>query len=206
MPRYGIQIVTPATDLAVSVADAKRHLRILGRDALNAEIEDLIKSATEVVEQDSGISLVPKTYMMVLDQFPYYVANRILPFDYQNSAIVFPRDPVTSITSFNYVDTDGNVVPYTTYQLSNKQKPSRVRSERGQFWPYSDIFTVDAVQITFVAGFTDANRPYVGKRAILNMLAHMYENREATAEKPLSDVLYNYKKLIPKLKVAGYVG
>ncbi len=96
--------------------------------------------------------------------------------------IRLPRPPVASITSIEYLDTDGNLqtLATTVYQSDLISEPPRIMLAEGQNWPSTQSGTYNVVTVTYVAGYTDAaSVPAAFKTAIKMWAGDLYEHREA---------------------------
>lgn len=184
----GLQLVTPPTGLPISTDQAKAQSRITAVDAAQDELISLnIQTAVRYAERRLSRQLLTATYKYVLDDFP-------AGFDAlgQPCAIELPISPVQSITSVQYVADDGTL---TTWNSSNYvtdliSEPARIRPIYNGFWPVYQQ-TLNAVQITFTAGYGNAAAvPPEIKTAILMLAAHLYENRETTTEVEQLEVPY----------------
>jgi uncharacterized phiE125 gp8 family phage protein len=100
-----------------------------------------------------------------------------------NTDIQFPVSPVIGITTFAYTDTAGDpqtLSAGTGYQLDTNRDPGRVTVPVSGSWPAVQTGKVNAVQITFTAGYGAASDvPDDIKHAIKLLVGHWYENREA---------------------------
>ena len=79
-----LKLITTASALAVSLVEAKAHLRVDVADD-DALITAYITAATEMAEQATGRAIMPQTWQLTLDAFP--------------SALALTRTPVASISS-----------------------------------------------------------------------------------------------------------
>lgn len=162
-----LKLITPATDLAVSLAEAKLHLRVETTDE-DALITALIMAAAELAEQKTGRALMPQTWELTLDAFP--------------DAFQLTRLPVASITSIKYWDTAGSQQTLGTglYTLDNTDDygPAYVVPVYGGSWP-DTRGQINAVAVRYVAGYaTAAAVPASIKAWIKLQVSAMYENRE----------------------------
>lgn len=163
-----LKLITPATDLAVSLAEAKIHLRVETTDE-DALITSLIMAAAEQAEQYTGRALMPQTWELTLDAFP--------------DAFELTRLPVASITSVKYWDTAGTQQTLGTarYTLDNTDDygPAYVVPVYGDTWPDTRA-QINAVAVRYVAGYANvAAVPDSIKAWIKLQVSAMYENREA---------------------------
>lgn len=194
--------VSPPAAEPVSLDEAKLHARVL-YDADDTLITALIAAARRYCETAIKSALVTQTWTLMLDSFPsaggYY--NRAIrelwpsmgglpsglgfyPGLVPNSTglIDIPLPPLQSVESVQYYDFAGTLqtVDPSTYNVS-MGTPGRIQPAYSKVWPISRP-TIDAVQITFTSGYGDATAvPENVKVAILMLVAHWYENREAVS-------------------------
>lgn len=209
---FGLEIVTAPTTLPIPVSgtgSAKSHSRILGRDALDADITEYIKVAADYIEGETNLTLCPTQYRMTLDRFPTYYGTQLYPYDFVNSMFRLPRFPVISVDSIVYMDVQGNTqtLNNSVYQLANSKSPARISPVQGQLWPFTNPFELQAVAVTFTAGYASQSLiPPIARQAVRFLFAHFYENREAlvaTVGEPAS-LPYGLKAIIRKLKTFGF--
>lgn len=123
--------------------DVRNHSRI--DDTIgDAELEAYIKAARYYVEGVLNRQLISATYKLYLDAFP--------------GEIELPMPPLQSITSIEYIDTDGTeqTVTSTVYQVDTNSEPGRVKLDYLKTWPSIRGGDYDSVTVTFVAGYGDA--------------------------------------------------
>lgn len=177
-----VQTAPPGTN-PVSLAEAKAHVRFEEADD-DTLITALIGAATTHLDGWSGVlglALMPQNWRQ---DYACFASRMSLPFG-----------PVQSITSIQYFDFDGvlQTVPDTDYILYEDSLSPYVCLAPGASWPGSLQTRANAVQVLFVAGYADAAAvPLPIKQAILLLVGHWYENREAvnigniTSELPLA--------------------
>lgn len=210
MATFGINVVTPATGLPVSAPEWKRWARILGDDVDDTLVDELLQAATEWIERETFWSFLPTVWQLTIDQFPYYVINRVVPFDYKRSALMLPRNPVISVDEILYTDQDGSEVELTEFQVSKKILPGRVLPIPGQTWPFANPYAVDTVNITFTAGYADAAAvPATAKMAIKFLTSHFFEcalvgGGPLNVNAAVSEMPYTLKCAINKLRYRGF--
>ena len=165
-----LKLITAATALAVSLIEAKLHLRveISGDDTL---ITALITAATELAEQATGRAIMPQTWELTLDAFP--------------EALEITRVPAASVTTLKYWDTTGaqQTLSNTLYTLDNADEfgAAYVVPVYDGSWP-ATRGQINAVALRYIAGYADAAAvPESIKAWIKLMVGAMYENREAEA-------------------------
>jgi uncharacterized phiE125 gp8 family phage protein len=162
------KVITPASALPVSLAQARTHLRLVPYgDPLSHPDDDyiddiLIPSATAWVEQYLERILAIQTIEIALDKLSSQVA---LPFGYVQS--------VESITVLQ----DGT--PFTvnalTYSLNDYVSPNRIYLNLGYDWPSYDQVE-NAIKIQYEVGYDVVPSPIIS--AILLIIGHLYENRQ----------------------------
>lgn len=138
-------LVTPATELPVSVEEVKLSLRIDGND-LDSEIESQIKSAVQHYEGWSGvlgISISSQQWRQVFDRF--------------DRSLCLPMGPaVATGMSVSWRDAAGQMsnVPSTSYALRiDIAGRASVRFDGGYAFP-NDLHESGAVSVTYTAGYS----------------------------------------------------
>lgn len=187
--QYSYEVTTPAAELPVSLAEMKAFLRITasGEDDL---ITAMIESATDFGELYTKRDFVSKTYLTYRDHFTYEIELR--------------RSKLQSVESVKYlVDDVLTTVASTVYYNTSESDFSRIALVDGQSWPTDGDFRLQAIQISFIAGYGAASDvPDDIKTAIMNHVAQMYSNRgdcgdgACSANLPLqSKLIYNKRRI-----------
>ena len=150
-------LVTPPSAAPVSLIEAKAHLRV-DHDEDDDSINLLIGAAVGHLDGWTGI-------------LGRCLATQTWRQDYSCFAPVLrlPLEPAASITS---ITDDGEPVASESYSLATDAGGSVVRFAEG-------VSLTGAISVTFVAGYEDVPAPI--KAAILLMVGHWYQNREAVA-------------------------
>lgn len=161
-----LKLITAATGLAISVAEAKLHLREDGADS-DALIDLYIKAATEAAEQATGRAIMAQTWELTQDAFA--------------SVLHLTRIPVASITSLKYIDADGTqqTLDGSLYQVDNFDdfSAARVVPAYSTSWPVTRLVP-NAVAVRYVAGYATAGDvPSSIKDWIYLQVGAMFENR-----------------------------
>lgn len=159
--------------LAVTVDEVARHLNISAQTEEDY-ITSLIEAATAMIEGPSGIGigLAPATYAMDVDALV--------------SPITVPLWPLIAPESLVWLDSD--LVEHSTTELRSTahSAPGRV------FHKASGSALEGSISLTFRAGFADeggsAAIPADLRHAILMIVGHLYEHREAVSEVKLEEV------------------
>lgn len=185
-------LVTAATIPYLSLEDARRQCRVDSNDE-DGLIAEYIAAAGRMVETDAEIALLTSTWAVYLDYFPTW-------------EIELRCGPVTSITSIQYVDSDGTTQTLSSslYSLDSKHKPARVTPAYSQTWPVTR-WQENAATVTWVAGATSQEAVHpMGKQAIRTLVGHWYSNREAVGTVG-QEISYTYEACIDRLRWAGGV-
>lgn len=202
--KYGLQLVTAPASEPITLDDAREHLRV--RDTReDSSIAAYVKAARAYVESVTGRQLVTATWRLVLDRFPGRCEDEQLPYTWRYGTIRVPRPPLVSVSSVQYVDTDGvlQVLATSEYQVSTIQEPGRVAPARFKVWPVTDPQSLEAVRVEFVAGYTDV--PDDCRQAVRLLVGHLYENREATVDVALSVVPLGLQMFVHSCGYGEYV-
>lgn len=151
----------------LTAAEVKARLSI--GDELSDDIADaLITAARQTIDGAEGWlgrALVTQTWRGNFDHFPNCSID---------GRIEIPLPPLQSIVGVSYIDSDGASIELAQdlYQLVEGPRPYIVPAY-GESWPATrDV--ADAVSITFVAGYGDADDvPEPIKSAIALMVSHL---------------------------------
>jgi uncharacterized phiE125 gp8 family phage protein len=189
-PGYGDRLITPPTWEPVSTQEVINHLRIAGPDTDNGVVSDIITTAREYVETVSRRAIPQQQWQLTMDAFPGRQVDDYRPPTWRYGIIRLPRAPLISIDLVEYVDPGQSTQPfvYTTlassqYQVDTNTEPGRLAPAPFVVWPATNPLAVQAVRITFTAGYTVASLVPARLRLAVKLLCgHLYEHREATAE------------------------
>jgi uncharacterized phiE125 gp8 family phage protein len=169
----GVTVVTAPQTLAVSLEEAKLHLRVDHADD-DALIELFLKAAIANAESFLGRRLIDQTLDAFLDAFP-------------RGGIEVPYPPLIELQGLFYRDSAGNEqeADAATYIVDASSSPARVSMPVGQMWPTTQA-RQNAVRIRYRAGYLDqgvsppvANVEPDIKVAILMNLGTLYNSRES---------------------------
>ena len=209
----GLTIVTDWTATAITTAEAKTHLRVDGTDD-DTYIDTLITSAQNLVQKYTGRAITNQTLKLGLDGLPYGNDDKYYPEGFFTAPdinrslgyIVFPNAALVSVTHFKYFDEDNTESTFATtnYHVDIQSEPGRVVLKRGKTFPSaSDLRTVNAYEITYVAGYgsSASDVPTPIKHAIKLLVAHLYENREAVTSDSTNAIPYTIAGILDPYKV-----
>ncbi|RKD96780.1 head-tail connector protein [Marinifilum flexuosum] len=160
-------LITPATEELITVAEAKKHMRVLHNNEDDMIGIYLMAAIGRFQEQTSRV-ISKSTWQLTLDKFPV------------NGIIEIMRCTVISVQSVRYIDSLGaeQEINVQDVKLDAASEPARLSPAFGKSWP-TTANIINAVTIEFEAGYTDAaalNK--LDKAAIFLMTAHWYRNRE----------------------------
>ena len=93
----------------------------------------------------------------------------------------------------------------TLYRVDRTQTPGAVRPLYGNTWP-THLVDQNSVAVTWWAGYSSNGTSVPGsiKAALLMLVAHLWRNREATAEAAFSEVPFGVKSLLDTMRWGGY--
>lgn len=157
----------PASE-PVTVEEVKAHLRVDGA-AEDVLIGSLILTSRLHIEAALALALIDQSWTLQLDRWP------------RGGEVEIPMSPLNAITSVRVKGADGNwiTLPQTSYLVDLASKPPRLvwnsttRPDPG--------VPAMGIEIAFEAGFgpNPAHVPAPIKHALLLLIAHWYEHREA---------------------------
>lgn len=222
LQRFGLKVIADVAeaDEPIQLADAYDHLRITHDDS-NGSDDDawllaMIPAAREYCERFLGRALAPRTLELATNSFPTITVDTA-------PSIVLPFGPVQSITSVKYLveqdvedsngdpvldsngDPETEVVELTlgaTYELDSYVTPNRVLPISGESWP-TGTGSLNSVKVRYVTGYvgepdSDGNLvlPKILRAAMLLMLGHFYENREAVTPNQMQEMPMGVQTLL----------
>lgn len=171
MPLSLTQTVAP-TQEPVSIDDLKLYLRIEHADE-DFLLGMLLRASRLDCERFIRKQFLTATWQLKLDDWP------------TSNIIRVPKPPLQSVSSISYIDADGNpqTLNSSVYQVDIISHPGRIMPAFGQVWPTLRGETLNAITITFLAGWTTPTLVPDSLRIAIMMLAgDMYEHRENQLE------------------------
>lgn len=134
--------IIPPTELAVSLAAAKRNLRV-DDDHMDDLITTWLQGIIAVLEHETGQCLLKQTWLVTLDSF--------------HGAIALPH-PVIQVEAVEYIDPDGRhqALAPDSWQVLPTRYKSLVAPSAGTKWPATRA-GAGAVKITVVCGYGESS-------------------------------------------------
>lgn len=163
-----LRLVTPPTDRAVSLSEARRHMRVE-----DMESDDLIGMYIEAAEQSLAyVGRALKTATYALDIYGYV-----------NRAIDLPMPPLRAVTAVRTPDATGvmTIVDPANYSVvKTSEGRGSILTATAYTWPFLP-YTPGYVSasIEFTAGYDVV--PSGLRAAILLIAGALYDNRSAVA-------------------------
>lgn len=147
--------------LPVSLAEAKDHLRLSQEDSSHdANLTLLLTAATERLEQDLDRQILTATYKQ--SQFCWRES------DIDSYGVKIYKRAVTAVDSLEYYDADGVLQTIAAEDFVFDPGRCEIFPVAGEQWPTLQQDNSSAVQISFTAGYGDADCvPRLFKAAIL---------------------------------------
>jgi uncharacterized phiE125 gp8 family phage protein len=168
----------------------KSFLKVDGNDD-NDLLKILIEAARNKVEANLGRSLITQTWKLTLDEFP------------ETNYIELSLPPLISVTTVTSYASDDSGTVYSSDNYYVDVPGSRIYLNDGQVWPQATR-PHNKAEIIYVTGYGAAatNVPGALRSAILMLVAHWYENREAVSLGDIStEVKVGYDALLQPYKI-----
>lgn len=189
----GLVVVSPPPLPAVTLAEAKLHLRVDHSDE-DALIGAFIAAATRYAEAFMGRTLVDTTFDLVLDKFPT-----------ARQPIVLPRPPLIAVEGI-YLAGDGS--PAETemlgYVVDSASQPARILAP-SIGWPTGTLEA--SIRIRYRAGYVSydalASPPVTAGEvprdiaaALLLYIGSLYQQRENAAPNAMTTIPWGAEQLL----------
>jgi len=216
---------TEPTSYPVTLAEAKAHLRI-DHSIEDSLIDSLIASATRWAEDYCDRTFCHTQYTMRLDSFYGEIGSPVqfgLKADGNNIEgrqgtvpnldIELPRPPMvqtgtaTAITITYTPSVSGTTATLsaTEYRVDRTGTPGVCRPLYGKTWP-SHLVDQNSTTVTWWGGYSSdgTSVPAPVKSAVLMIVAHLWRNREMTAEAALNEVPFGVKAMLDTQRWGSY--
>jgi uncharacterized phiE125 gp8 family phage protein len=163
---------------------------IISLDAMKAHLAVTFDDQDSLIEafRDAAVDMVERYCAL-------YLAARIGVI-WRGEALPSPLDlstgPVTAITTVRWLDESGDIVTGTASDW-RILRAGTIALKPGKTLPTG---IGGGVEITFAAGFTDANRPAALVQAVKLFAAHLYKHREAVSSGTMSgEIPFGFRHL-----------
>lgn len=188
---YSYTVTEPPAKLPVSLATAKQYLKVTSTADDNL-ITIFIGTATSYAEGFTRRDFITRTYETFRDFFSDSVSEGYYTFggnpvlgatginDSGNVGFELRRSALISVDQIQYLSAGVlTTVDSTTYYNTFETDYSEVLTEPGSNWPDDADRRLQAITITFKAGFgdDDTDMPAWVTDGILKHVANMYTNR-----------------------------
>lgn len=191
-----LSLVTGASQLPITIGDAKEQIRGLDKSASDNNYVFLLLSAvTNLVETFTGRAIMTQTWDWFRDDVP------------EEDVVEIPRPPLQSITDIKTVDQSdvSTIFAATNYFVDTASEPGRIALKTsvvwptGLLWPTTTLKTVNGFVIRFVAGYTSAaNVPETIRIAILRAVDALYSNRKTKSIGANGNAFQGVKLALPE--------
>lgn len=180
-------LITAPTIEPITLVEAKAQCRgeVDDDDGL---IAGFIITARQHLETETRRAFMTQAWDLTLD----YDWPRERVLSSLRPRIVLPRPPVQSVTSISYIDTAGatQTLAANQYKLAKANTGEWfIEPAYGAIWP-SVRSEMAAVTVRFVAGYgsNPGDPPEPLRQAMLLLIGHYFENREAVAAGTLTEL------------------
>lgn len=190
-----LAVVSASTVEPVSVAEFKAHARIDGNEEDDV-IAAYLASARQHCEAYLNRNLTGGANTLRLSMDSFYDER------YTHCGTIYlPNPPLVSSTSVSVTyassaGSTGTAVGSSVYTVDTDSEPARLAPAYGETWP-SPIRQLNAVTVTYSAGYSTASAVPQGVRTAIKMLAsNWFENREAAVEGVAAELPLGIKALL----------
>ncbi|WP_428700365.1 head-tail connector protein [Stappia sp.] len=163
-------VTTPPASEPVTLEEARAQLRLTG-EAEDGLLGRLIAAARAQVERATRRALVTQGWRLYLDAWP------------PGRVVRLPVAPVATVETVTVYDGDGVPVALDpqVYRLDGAAEPPRLKVAAGA---PAGMTGFNGIEIDFIAGYGGdaAAVPQPLRHAVLLLVAHWFEHREAMAD------------------------
>lgn len=213
MKPLSAKVITPATDRLFSLATLYSQVEQVEIDTDghpdDALLLGILDAATDYAEKFTGRSLLLRTWEFALDEFPTSFGTTTTPADLQILRIEVPNPPLVEIVSFMIgEESDDELleegVDYLVDDYGDKAVLRPVST-----WP--TVFTAypNLIKVRYRAGYQSEEEPDSDatalpgglRAAVLLMVGHLYDHREASVEKAMQELPLGVEALLRPYRV-----
>lgn len=169
--------MTDAASEPLTASEAKLHCRVDTSDE-DALFTRFIAAARKLVEKNLRRQLITATWTLTLDDWP-------------SDGIRIEVCPLIAVSSITYLDTNGTqqTLASSIYRVDTRSEPGRITLEWGESMP-ALRGVENQITVTFTAGYgsSSSDVPETIKTAMLMLIGHWYDNRNAVNVGTMNDV------------------
>lgn len=174
---------TPTESDCISQTDAKEYLSQDASFTLDDDlVDDMIVRAYRLVAERMDLPILNVSYQYTLDRWPAYRSDHWQ----HHREIKIPMWPLVSLTAVEYIAEGAASQTYTTissgdYHTDAASEPPRVRFDEDFTVPTLDRYWLNAVRLSFTAGYGTAGASVPGpiRLAILRAIGHFFRFRDS---------------------------
>jgi hypothetical protein len=194
----------------VTLVQAKSQLRV-DFDEDDLLIQGYIVAARQMVEKMMNRSIFNRKMLLTLDYFPWPGWETVtgsshdsyLGWYFRSLSIRLPKPATFSVDKISYIGNDLQpvVIDPSNYTVDLISEPARIFPAPGFTWPYQNQYIPGQVIIDFTSGTygdgVDENTcPQTIWLAILLLVSHFYNNREASSAASLKTIQLGVAELL----------
>ena len=185
----GHVVVTKPASEPMMASTLRDHLRETTSGLPDAEANDLIADARQMIEDQLGIAFLTQTWRLSLDTWPlgngpWWEGRRqgaLVDMQGVPRAIELPRWPLQSLSAVRVYDEYGTpttVNTASTFDIDTYQTPGRMALKFGATWPIA-LRDFNGIEIDYVVGYgtTGASVPTSLIRALKLVASYLYSHR-----------------------------
>ena len=163
-----VEILQQPTLEVITIDDVKAQLKIEDNEE-DSLLLQYLETAINHAENYAGIHIRTRPIKFWFNDFP-------------GVDLKLYASPITAITKVEYYDTSNVLTEYTLSDVDFDKFSGKIRPVFGKSWP-SVYERFNSVGVEATCGYTASTLPSPIKQAILMLVGHFYENREATTSR-----------------------
>lgn len=180
-------LITPPSEPVVSATELKEYLRI-DNDLEDVRLEVMESAAVKTLEAYTDRKFVTQVWDVFMSQWPMSANNqwwdgvreiaRSEVFT-KSRKIVLPIGIVQSFDQFSTYDDENEYTETLSNYVFDTQGPrGAIGLKLGGVWPTTILRAINGIRFRVTVGFGNAAAvPKDIKQSVLELVAHMYENR-----------------------------
>lgn len=184
-----VKVIIPVIVEPVALSDVKQHLRLMDEQNEDLMLLQLISTAREYCEHFTRRAVAEQTLELLLDQFP------------KGKGIPLASPPLREVISITYRNDTGTEIILTPSDYVVDVDTGQVVSSPGIAWPVFSPFPVSPIRIRYMAGYDII--PNTIRQALLMLVGHWYENREATGTAS-GEIAFSVHALLAPYRVEAF--